>query len=73
MTRQDLRSKGIDIVIHPVLIGLEIGEKKAYSFSIFDNEQELVSMEESPDFETYEEAEEEAVERAVVWVKTLEN
>ena len=57
MTRKHLRDKGVDIVIHPVLIGTDSGEMKRYSFSIFDNEQELVSMEESPDFDTYELAE----------------
>lgn len=74
MTRQDLRKKGVDIIIHPVLIGLDEGErKKMYSFSIFDNEDEIGSMQDNPDFDTYEQAEEWAVESAVTWVKTQQN
>lgn len=73
MTRKDLRDKGVDIVVHPILIGTGTSERKAYSFSIFDNEVELGSMEENPDFLTYEEAENEAVERSVMWVKTQLN
>lgn len=74
MTRQDLRRKEIDIIINPVLVGLGGGKKKkAYTFSIFDKEEEIGSMEDNPDFDSYEDAEEEAVERANTWVQTQLN
>lgn len=74
MNRADLRKKGIDIVIHPVLIGLGEGkEKKAYTYSIIDYRDEIGKMEENPDFETYEEAEQAAVDEAIMWVQINEN
>lgn len=73
MTRQDLRKKGVDIVVHPVLIGTDDGQDKRYTFSIFDKEEEVGSMENNPDFESYEQAEEAAVCEAVMWVQIQEN
>lgn len=74
MTHRDLRKKGIDIVIHPMIIGLDDGKnKKAYTYSIFDNEEELGSWDSNPDFDSYEEAEDAALEKAVIHVQTQEN
>lgn len=74
MNRKDLRAKGIDIVIHPVIVGLDEDKpQKFYSFSIFDNEEEVGDMHENPDFDTYELAEAYAVEEAITWIQTQQN